>query len=53
MTETLEIGMGLKAGQSWSEILQVHNVFTGQLWIFIPLWVLVGPYVFYRYRGKE
>jgi len=52
MTEAFELGMGLIEGQSWSEMLQAHNVFAGQLWIFIPLWVLVGPYVFYRFRRK-
>ena len=53
MTEAFELGMALNAGQSWSEILQAHNVFAGQLWIFIPLWVLAGPYVFYRFRRKR
>lgn len=50
MTEAFEFGVGrLIEGASWSELLYAYNVFAGQVWIFIPLWVLVGPYVFFRY----
>ncbi len=40
--------MGLIARESWSTLFHVYNIFAGQVWIFIPLWVLVGPYVFFR-----
>lgn len=53
MTEVFEIGMGLMAGESWSTLLHAYNIFAGQVWIFIPLWVLIGPYVFFRYVQKE
>ena len=50
MTEAFEFGMGwFIAEQSWDNIFQAYNVFAGQVWIFIPLWVLVGPYVFFLY----
>ncbi len=49
MTEAFEIGMGLAAGDSWSELFHAYNIFAGQVWILIPLWVLVGPYLFFRY----
>jgi hypothetical protein len=50
MTEAFEFGMGwFIAGESWDKLFQAYNVFAGQVWIFIPLWVLVGPYVFFRY----
>ena len=50
MTEAFEFGMGrFIAGESWDKLLHAYNVFAGQVWIFIPLWVLVGPYVFFRY----
>ncbi len=48
MTEVFEIGMGLMAGDSWSKLLHAYDIFSGQIWIFIPLWVLAGPYVFFR-----
>ncbi len=49
MTEAFEFGMGRLAGDSWSKLLQAYNIFAGQVWIFIPIWVLIGPYVFFRY----
>ena len=50
MTEAFEFGMGrLIAGDSWSKLLHAYNLLAGQIWVFVPLWVLVGPYVFYRY----
>lgn len=50
MTEVFEFGMGLLAGgASWSTLLRAYNVFAGQVWILIPVWVLVAPAVFFRY----
>lgn len=50
MTEAFEFGVGrFIAGDSWSKLLNAYNVFAGQVWIFIPLWVLAGPYVFFRH----
>jgi hypothetical protein len=50
MTEVFEFGMGLlTAGHPWDKLLRDYNLFDGQLWLLIPLWVLVGPYVFFRY----
>jgi hypothetical protein len=54
MTEVFEFGMGLLiAGHPWDKLLQDYNLFDGQLWLLIPLWVFVGPYIFYRFvRAK-
>ena len=50
MTEAFEFGMFLLvAGHPWNKLLHDYNLFDGQLWILIPLWVFVGPYVFYRF----
>ena len=50
MTEAFEFGMGrFIVGDSWSKLFHAYNVFAGQVWIFIPLWVLIGPYVFFRF----
>ncbi len=50
MTETFEFGMGrFIMGDSWSKLFNAYNVFAGQVWICIPLWVLSGPYVFFRF----
>ncbi|HET7319868.1 MAG TPA: hypothetical protein VFK23_12080 [Nitrospirota bacterium] len=53
MTEVFEFGMGLAQGDSWSELVYAYNVFAGQVWILIPLWVLVGPYLFFRFVQKK
>lgn len=50
MTEVFEFGVGrFIEGDSWSTLFHAYNVFAGQIWILIPLWVLVGPYVFFRF----
>jgi hypothetical protein len=50
MTEAFEFGMGrLIVGDPWSKLFPAYNLFAGQVWLFIPLWVLLGPYVFFRY----
>jgi len=50
MTEAFEFGMGIFIeGASWSKLFYTYNVFAGQVWTFIPLWMLVGPYVFFRF----
>jgi len=41
-------------GDSWSKLFHAYNVFAGQVWIFVPVWVLIGPYVFFRFvQPKE
>ena len=50
MTEAFEFGVGrFIEGDSWGTLFHAYKVFAGQVWIFIPLWVLIGPYVFFRF----
>jgi hypothetical protein len=50
MTEAFEFGMGrLIEGASWNSLFHAYNLCAGQVWLFIPLWVLIGPYVFFRF----
>jgi hypothetical protein len=35
-------------GHPWSSILHDYNIFAGRVWIAIPIWITVAPYVFYR-----
>jgi hypothetical protein len=53
MTEAFESGMGLIAGYPRDTLLHTYNIFAGQVWIFIPLWVLVGPYLFFRFVQRK
>ena len=52
LTELFEFGMGLSRGASWGEMLHAYNLAEGQVWIFIPLWVLIGPPLFHRVTSK-
>ena len=47
-TLAFEFGIGLTQGASWAQMFHAYNLMRGQFWLFIPLWVLTGPYVFYR-----
>ena len=53
MTEGFEFGFGLLRGLSWGQLFQAYNIAEGQVWMFIPLWVLIGPVVFFRYSQKK
>jgi hypothetical protein len=35
-------------GLPWRTLLQEYNVLAGRLWVLIPVWVAVAPYIFYR-----
>ncbi len=35
------------AGHSWGRLLQDYNVLAGRVWVLIPIWVAVAPYVFH------
>lgn len=49
LTLLFEFGMGIFVNkQSLRELLHAYNLFEGQVWLFIPLWVLTAPYVFYK-----
>jgi hypothetical protein len=51
LTLAFEFGFGhFIAGIPWEKLLHDYNVFAGRIWIFIPIWVLIGPYVIFRIR---
>jgi hypothetical protein len=46
LTLAFELALGrLVSGLAWSEILAEYDVGSGRLWVLVPLWVAVGPYV--------
>ena len=55
LTEIFEFGMGISRGASWEELLHAYDLAAGQVWIVIPLWVLIAPPLFFRYlsRGND
>jgi hypothetical protein len=49
MTLAFETFLGrVLGGKSWPAVFEDYNVLAGRLWILVPLWTLVGPYVFFR-----
>ena len=49
MTELFEFGLGrLVLKHPWEKLLEAYDVRRGRIWILIPLWALIGPYIFFR-----
>jgi hypothetical protein len=50
-TLLFEFGFGRFRGNSWNDLLADYNLFAGRVWILIPLWVAIAPYIFYKIKG--
>lgn len=50
MTLIFEFGFGRWRGSSWEKLLEDYDLWKGHLWVLIPLWVAIAPYIFYRIR---
>jgi len=50
LTLAFEFGFGRFGGRSWSSLLQEYNVVAGKVWVLIPAWVAVAPFIFHRLR---
>lgn len=48
LTLIFEFGMGLATGISWATMLEEYNILKGRLWILVPIWVTVAPYIAFR-----
>jgi hypothetical protein len=49
LTLCFEFGFGRYRGNSWSALLADYNILKGRIWILIPLWTLITPYLFFKY----
>lgn len=36
------------ARHSWSRLFHDYNIFAGRVWLLVPAWVAIAPYVFHR-----
>jgi hypothetical protein len=52
MTLTFEFGFGKWRGNSWHEMLQDYNILKGRLWVLVPAWICIAPYLFYKFFSK-
>lgn len=50
MTLAFEFGFGRWRGKSWSELMEDYQIFEGRLWILIPVFLCLGPYLLYRLK---
>ncbi|HEX2533754.1 MAG TPA: hypothetical protein VHK69_08460 [Chitinophagaceae bacterium] len=48
LTLAFEFGFGRARGHSWDTLLADYNLLQGRLWVLIPLWVALAPWLFYR-----
>lgn len=48
LTLTFEFGFGRYRGNSWSTLLGDYNILRGRIWILIPIWITIAPYIFYK-----
>ncbi len=49
LTLAFEFGVGrFLSGLTWRQMLAEYNLSAGRLWVLVPIWVAVAPYVFYR-----
>jgi hypothetical protein len=48
LTLIFEFGFGRYPGRSWPQLLEDYNLLKGRIWILIPLWLAIAPYIFYK-----
>jgi hypothetical protein len=48
LTLGFEFGFGRWRGNSWSKLLADYNLFDGRIWILIPIFIAIAPYLFYK-----
>jgi hypothetical protein len=54
LTVLFEFGFGhFVVGDSWSRLLEQYDVTRGNLWILVPLWMLIGPAAMRELRARR
>jgi hypothetical protein len=38
-------------GHAWSRLFEDYNLLKGKVWLFVPLWTAMAPYVFFCIRS--
>ena len=51
MTLLFEFGFGRWRRNSWEKLFEDYNFLKGRLWVLIPLWIAIAPYVFYKWKS--
>lgn len=50
LTLCFEFGFGRLRGSSWDVLLSDYNLAKGRLWVLIPAFTALAPYIFYKLR---
>ena len=54
LTLAFEFGLGhFVSHLTWHEMLAEYDLSSGRLWILVPIWVAVAPYVFYTLQDRH
>ncbi len=53
LTIAFEFGLGLSTGASWQKLLHDYNIAAGRVWILVPAWLGIAPYLFYRWYAAS
>lgn len=48
LTLAFEFGFGLYRGKTFDELLADYNILKGRIWILIPIWITIAPYLFFK-----
>jgi hypothetical protein len=48
LTLGFEFGFGLYRGNSWTQLLEAYDITKGNLWVLIPVWLVLAPYLFFK-----
>ena len=51
LTLAFEFGFGLMRGRTLTQLLGEYDIMKGRIWILIPVWVLLAPYLFFRIQS--
>lgn len=52
LTLIFEFGFGLARGNSLTHLLEDYNILKGRLWVLIPIWITIAPYIFYKLNQR-
>jgi hypothetical protein len=53
LTLGFEFGFGLYRGNTWTQLLEAYNITKGQLWVLIPIWIALAPYLFFKLQQNH
>ena len=49
LTLIFEFGFGLMRGNSWKRLLSEYNILEGRVWLLIPIWITIAPYLYFKF----